>query len=81
MLTSPAVTIASFLFMIFLVLINFCHFNFLSPSLSPSLSLQLELAVKSWNTNTTLIGGIFTQYPSYWEMYIEYAQSYTVAMK
>lgn len=42
---------------------------------------ELELAVKSWNTRTTLIGGIFKQYHSFWDMYIEYAQNYTIAMR
>jgi hypothetical protein len=42
---------------------------------------ELELAIKSWNTHTTQVGGLFTQYRSFWDMYIEYAQSYTVAMR
>ncbi|XP_064404393.1 uncharacterized protein LOC135349721 isoform X2 [Halichondria panicea] len=42
---------------------------------------ELEIAVQRWSANTTKIGGLFKQYRSFWDMYKEFSNSYTVACK
>ena len=43
--------------------------------------IQLEIAVQIWDTTQTLIGGLFKQYPSFWDLYDEYSLNYPKAIK
>jgi hypothetical protein len=42
---------------------------------------ELEIAVGVWDTRQTMIGGLFRQYPSFWDLYEEYGVNYPRAIR